>query len=61
MKLLDFIMGITLTLSHVESVGNSPDQNLLLTAIVPKSFSDIKHNPVTKNLVYLDSNYDTNY
>lgn len=41
-------MGITLTLSHIESVGNSPDQNLLLTAIVPKSFSDMKQNSVTK-------------
>lgn len=61
MNLLDLIMGITLTLSHIESVGDSPDQNLLLTAIVPKSFSDIKHNSVTKNLVYLDSNYYTNY
>lgn len=48
MELLDLIMEITVTLSHIESVGNSPDQNLLLTAIVPKSFSDIKHNSVTK-------------
>lgn len=64
MKLLDLIMGITLTLSHIESVGNSADQNLLLTAKVLKSFSDVKQNSseifrCDKNLVYLDSNYYT--
>lgn len=46
MKPLDLLMGLTLMLSHIEWIGNSPDRNLSLSPILSngasKIFSDLK-------------------